>query len=111
MVALIMVVFLLRPLTSKRKIKIEPDFRLTLKQDSSCVKLITKSYITGFLNNLFEIIIDFKTFILQLVYITPASPCYLVLKNQINSLIDVTSGFRSCVVGCCCFVLYIRCSG
>ena len=51
MVALIMVVFLLRPFTSKREIKIEPDLRLTLEQDSSCVKLITKSYTTGFLNN------------------------------------------------------------
>ena len=48
----IIVVFLLRPFTSKREIKIEPDLRLTLEQDSSCVKLITKSYTTGFLNNL-----------------------------------------------------------
>ena len=49
---MIIVVFLLRPFTSKREIKIEPDLRLTLEQDSSCVKLITKSYTTGFLNNL-----------------------------------------------------------
>ena len=33
MVALIMVVFLLRPFTSKREIKIEPDLRITLEQD------------------------------------------------------------------------------
>ena len=45
----IIVVFLLRPFTSKREIKIEPDLRLTLEQDSSWVKLISKS---GFLNNL-----------------------------------------------------------
>ena len=32
-----MVVFLLRPFTSKREIKTEPDLRLTLEQDSSCV--------------------------------------------------------------------------
>ena len=46
---MIIVVFLLRPFTSKREIKIEPDLRLTLEQDSSWVKLISKS---GFLNNL-----------------------------------------------------------
>ena len=49
---MIIVVFLLRPFTSMGEIKIEPDLRLTLEQDSSCVKLITKSYTTGFLNNL-----------------------------------------------------------
>ena len=37
-VALIIVVFLLWPLTSKREIKIDPDLRLTLEQDSLCVK-------------------------------------------------------------------------
>ena len=39
--------------------------------------------------SIFKIIIDFKTFILQLVYIILASPSYLVLQNQ-NVLIILT---------------------
>ena len=43
MVVPTMAVFLLRPFTSKREIKTEPDLRLTLEQDSSCVTALSRN--------------------------------------------------------------------
>ena len=122
MVAQIVVVFLLRPFTSKREIKKEPDLRLTLEQDSLCVKLITKSYTTCFLNNLLSrgwLVINFwDNYRFQNFYTTVSLhytglPFLFSIKklkchDYFNTFNDVKHGFRSCVVQCC-FVVVLHC--